>query len=443
MLDNNNLPLSPPAATTSFLKHAHSNVQNQVINSQDAWSRFYNFASNSRHSDSLVYAQARKEAYIQHTRLLDQSSLADLWTLMALKFILKNRLLFSPGAKALEHEHDKIILDIQGVLNDTWSWQIALDYPTSMVYGYRLLRQVSPTSHSPVKERKNSVMSVDSSHSTSSSTLPPRYSGFENGPETPHGPSNYISCTGQTLRRLPFPDNMFDVVSAKSLWHYVAKSEWEPAIQEFYRVLKPNGYLEICHSDFIPLNIPKDVPDSQINKEKWYWDRVQSGARAINMELDPGRHIGSWMYDSGFDGVERALMCIPKGYQGQCGNLTELLSLYYGENVFNKFANLTSEELEWVRTIGIHNMRSSSMDGDGMVMDDSDDEESLNMKTEDSMEALIEEEENDDYYQPRIPEPRNHYESAQQHIPTPTPPKKRPLPIANRLVLYYAQKPSR
>ena len=357
----------------------------------DSWPRFYNFASNSRLTDSLVYALARKEAFLQHTRLQKQFShnaanLTDLWTMMALRFILKNKLLFSPKADALNSSpsENKVVLDVQGVLNDPWSWQIALDFPNTMIYGFRLGRSLQTKSNTgeqsqqqeeqiqhqnqqqnsqksssgPTRERRssivsnNSINSEQSTHSIQSIQSVPSYiaakytidhtGGCPEVEQQLHGkgagPANYIPCVGHTLKKMPFDDNTFDIISAKSLWYFVSRDDWDLVLKELFRILKPGGCIEMVISDFIILNGSR--------ADQFYWGRVKEGTDRLGLEQIPSAVLPHYLYNAGFKNVNRALIALPRGWGGQMGHVTDLLALYYTESIINTFANLSPDEME-------------------------------------------------------------------------------------------------
>ncbi len=56
---------------------------------------------------------------------------------------------------------------------------------------------------------------------------------------------------------LPFPDSIFDLVTAGQCWHWF---ERDRAATEAYRVLKPGGRIVLAHFDWIPL--PGNVVDA-------------------------------------------------------------------------------------------------------------------------------------------------------------------------------------
>lgn len=114
----------------------------------DDWTFFYEFSRLSKKTDAVIYATPRKEAFVQshHTARTTQSKrMIELWTMSALKSLLNGQLLFSPiknssketvNGKECKGRIDNVILDIQGLFGQEWSWQVALDNPESIVYGF-------------------------------------------------------------------------------------------------------------------------------------------------------------------------------------------------------------------------------------------------------------------------------------------------------------------
>ncbi|CAG8450385.1 S-adenosyl-L-methionine-dependent methyltransferase [Gigaspora rosea] len=63
-------------------------------------------------------------------------------------------------------------------------------------------------------------------------------------------PPNTTFIQGNALNGLPFPDNFFDFVHMRLLVSSFSESEWETVISELVRVTKPNGWIELCETDF-------------------------------------------------------------------------------------------------------------------------------------------------------------------------------------------------
>lgn len=157
----------------------------------------------------------------------------------------------------------------------------------------------------------------------------------------PKGPANYIPCGGQSLVEMPFEDNTFDVISAKSLWCTIKKDDWVPVLKELYRVLKPGGYVELIVCDFEILNAtPKD---------KYWWSLLRDSVEAQGMDPCPTANVPKHLYDAGYEEVTQSLITLPRGWGGQIGHLTEFLTLCYSEALFRIFSGLPPEAIDQFR----------------------------------------------------------------------------------------------
>jgi ubiquinone/menaquinone biosynthesis C-methylase UbiE len=288
------------------------------------WQFIRNFTANTRNSDSLVYALARKEAFLQATHIpikfRDNFEIVDLWVMMALRFTLKGNLLFSPMAAK---QKSLVVLDLQGIFRDQFSWQIALDYPQSMVYG---LCFTPGGAQNPIKPTNNCAnQDSEKNYATKKSY-----------------PSNYIPCVGHSIKKLPFEDNTFDIVNAKSLWYLVKKNDWVDVLSELFRIIKPGGYIELLMADFVLLN--GNATD------QYWWSRLVQGVINHGLEPAPMSTIATQLYHVGFTDVNRALISLPRGWGGQMGHLTDLLAMYYSQFMFQTFSDLTSDEMVSFKT---------------------------------------------------------------------------------------------
>ncbi|ANB13255.1 hypothetical protein AWJ20_1537 [Sugiyamaella lignohabitans] len=270
------------------------------------WEMFVKFVSNSRLSDSLIYAATRKEAWLQYSDTgFRNTHIIELWLMMALRFLFQNQLLFSPKAlEAVAESSGKCVLDIQGVFKDHWAWQLAIDHPDAMVYGLKF----------------------DPSQTTYSS--PPNH----------EGPANYIPFVGHSLSQLPFDDNFFDVISAKTLWYLLKSDQWDVVIKELYRILKPGGVIELLISDYTLLN--RSPIDQNL------WDRYQDGVLARNIEPFPSYKCAARLHNAGFQDIHRAMVALPRAWGGQIGQLTDLLSSYYTLSLVKYFSDFQPHEVE-------------------------------------------------------------------------------------------------
>jgi ubiquinone/menaquinone biosynthesis C-methylase UbiE len=142
---------------------------------------------------------------------------------------------------------------------------------------------------------------------------------------------------------MPFDDNTFDIISAKSLWYFVSRYDWDLVLKELFRILKPGGCIEMVISDFVILNGSR--------ADQFYWGRVKEGTDRLGLEQTPSAVLPHYLYKAGFKDVTRALIALPRGWGGQMGHVTDLLALYYTESIIHTFANLSAEEMEQLASI--------------------------------------------------------------------------------------------
>ncbi|KAL9549033.1 hypothetical protein MBANPS3_005397 [Mucor bainieri] len=62
-------------------------------------------------------------------------------------------------------------------------------------------------------------------------------------------PANVEFCVSNIAEKIPFPDNTFDYIHQRLLILGLTNGDWDKALKELYRVLKPGGYIEIVEPD--------------------------------------------------------------------------------------------------------------------------------------------------------------------------------------------------
>lgn len=213
---------------------------------------------------------------------LDQLN-TSMWVVEASRFLSGGKLLNSPTFKDLAHQSHKgdntsasmRILDLGGLPNCDWAWHCSREYPNSKVY----------------------------TATTEMHLIDPNI----------RGPSNHRCVVVSKLWELPYPDNYFDSISARSLFTYLknekplgqAVDEYDLCLQECLRCLKPGGYLEFF------------LLDSEI---------VNSGSRGTAVSVEFGFNLKTRGYDpvptknwlgrvrrAGFDDIKRAWTFLPMG----------------------------------------------------------------------------------------------------------------------------------
>ncbi|KAF4510701.1 hypothetical protein G6O67_002575 [Ophiocordyceps sinensis] len=204
------------------------------------------------------------------------------WHVAAIRFLNGGRLITAPVTKQLARperpgsaRHRARVLDLGGQSTCDWGWHCALQYPNAKVYTVttKAIRQLS-----------NSNI---------------------------RGPPNHRHVAVERLARLPFADDLFDLISAREL-HSILKlfgengeDEWETCLQECMRVLKPGGYLEfsILDSDMMnagPLGLAKSV-------------EFGFSLKTLGYDPSPSTMWLGRLARAGFKDVRRMWTCLPLG----------------------------------------------------------------------------------------------------------------------------------
>lgn len=215
---------------------------------------------------------------------LDQLN-TSMWVVEASRFLNGGKLLNSPAVKDLvtrSHKGDSTtpcmrVLDLGGLPNCDWAWHCACEYSHSKVY-----------------------TATTDAHLINDSI---------------RGPSNHRCNTVSRLWELPYSDNHFDSISARSLFTYLknerplgqAFDEYDLCLRECLRCLKPGGYLEFF------------LLDSEI---------INAGSLGTAASVEFGFNLKTRGYDpiptknwlsrlrkAGFDDIKRAWTFLPVGAQ--------------------------------------------------------------------------------------------------------------------------------
>ncbi|RYP04183.1 hypothetical protein DL765_010284 [Monosporascus sp. GIB2] len=218
------------------------------------------------------------------------------WHVGALKALNGGRLFSAPVEKRLRRlsmrpacsgsgGRDRArILDLGGQATCDWAWHCAIAYPGAKVY---------TATTKAIRQLSNSNI---------------------------RGPPNHRQVAVERLTRLPFPDAHFDLVSAREL-HSILKfvgengaDEWEGALAECLRVLKPGGYLDfsVQDSDLMnagPLGLAKSV-------------EFGFTLKTLGYDPQPTRLFLGRLGRAGFEGIRRAWTCLPVGARPPAGAKT-------------------------------------------------------------------------------------------------------------------------
>lgn len=281
-----------------------------------------------RTSEQVFYAEAERK------QLALDRILPAVWAAEAQRQIMyKGQLLACPAAVARLNNNSKRnlrVLDLGGAPVGSWSWTMAIKWPHVKV----ITAQIKSQSDLARCWRN------DQSRSTSS--------------VRPEGPPNHKLVNVPEPWLLPFKDNHFDVVSARTL-HMLLRSrpvpdvpsidEWDLTLKECLRVLKPGGTL-----DFVMLD-SKITNNNSENKGKHSRDNSEEATASISPTAACGQALISPPLTATF-GTTTSLLNPSKinfshdlkknGYDadGGCSRITERLHCTGFENTRRQWIGL-------------------------------------------------------------------------------------------------------
>lgn len=221
-------------------------------------------------TEQKIFAQVERERQV-----LEQVTAAT-WVIEAQKFLNGGSLLHSPATKALKcaafhlrDDQDYVrVLDLGGQPNCDWAWHCSQEYTNVKVY-------------TATTETRGPNPSI-------------------------RGPSNVRRTPVSNLWQLPYPDNYFSVISARSLFaHLKTTEEYDLCLRECLRCLNPGGYMEFSLQDSEIVNAgPLGTAAS-----------VEFGFNLKTRGYDPSP-TKSWLgrlRRAGFDDIKRAWTFLPMG----------------------------------------------------------------------------------------------------------------------------------
>lgn len=215
---------------------------------------------------------ARAERERQALEQLQSSA----WALSAQKEVNGGRLLTSPVVASFKERTDVEILDLAGQVHCSWAWTVAAEHPDAAVY---------------------TTVSSDAEAHVAGSSL--------------DGPLNHYVVAAPKPWELPFEDNTFDVISARSMYAYLkttwpkgqAADEWDLTLRECLRVLKRGGYFEF---DLLDAELVHPEQASQALGVEFAFNLKTRG-------YDPcaGKSFLPRLKRAGFGDIKRAWMVLP------------------------------------------------------------------------------------------------------------------------------------
>lgn len=231
-------------------------------------------------------AEQKVLARVERERQALEQVTASMWVIEAAKYLSRGRLLNSPAVQSLtkapsisDIEACKVkshprVLDLGGQPSGDWAWHLSQEYTNANVF--------------------------------TATTTPDLDTSIR-------GPHNHRIASVPSLWQLPYPDNHFNAISARTLFIYLHTSrpygatldEYDLCLHECLRCLKPGGYLEFF------------IMDSEV---------VNAGSRGTAVSVEFGFNLKTIGYDpnptksflgrvrrAGFDDIKRAWTFLPMG----------------------------------------------------------------------------------------------------------------------------------
>ena len=261
--------------------------------------------SDSAEKASFIYEKQRLESVV--------------WFLSASKWLSFGRLLFSPGHHLLCMGQTDIqdigiddmrILDLDGPALAGWSWHLAYEYPSALVYNI---------------------------------TTSKRY--FQNYGVRHMQPLNHRLVLTESLTSLrPLESDSFDVITARALPRVLKKHEWIPLLKECYRVLKPDGYIELTIVDTV-LNNMGPITKAWIEQNIIEPALAMGGSR--NIDLHPSRSILQNLEAANLVDVHKCWVWVPAGSIGdELSSVTSRVGRYFYNDLFGNWGLDASDPSE-------------------------------------------------------------------------------------------------
>ncbi|KAJ2964787.1 hypothetical protein NQZ79_g322 [Umbelopsis isabellina] len=110
---------------------------------------------------------------------------------------------------------------------------------------------------------------------------------------------------------LPFPDNSIGFIFQRDLNWGLQASDWTSLIQEYHRVLKPGGWIELIEPDI--------ETQQSASKERLLHEKIVNVLSCRGQDPFVSRRLSSILATSGFRRVESRFQSLPLGWSGEIG----------------------------------------------------------------------------------------------------------------------------
>lgn len=189
------------------------------------------------------------------------------WELAALAYLRGGSLLTKDVNTYLSSLPTAQVLDFGGKPNADWGWCVATSFPLAQVCTVY----------------------------------------FEPDTEVLEAPSNFTAVEAEKPFALPFADDTFDIISARTLHSLLKSDQWSLTISELHRVLKPSGFLEFSLLDALLINVSAGSWGQVMNAE--FGHKLQQRG----YEREPTKQFLGRLETAGFKNVKRMWMFLGMG----------------------------------------------------------------------------------------------------------------------------------
>ncbi|KAK6000023.1 hypothetical protein QM012_004011 [Aureobasidium pullulans] len=206
-------------------------------------------------------------AAVERERSVLEQVFPQTWELEALAFLRGGSLLTKEINAYLSSLPSAQVLDFAGKPNADWGWSVATSYP---------LANVSTVYFDP----DTGILDA---------------------------PSNFVAVEADKPFALPFADNTFDIISARTLHSLLKSDQWSVTLSELHRVLKPSGYLDFSVLDALLINVSAGSWGQVMNAE--FGHKLQQRG----YEREPTKQFLGRLETAGFKDVKRMWMFLGMG----------------------------------------------------------------------------------------------------------------------------------
>jgi hypothetical protein len=140
---------------------------------------------------------------------------------------------------------------------------------------------------------------------------------------------------GDIIKGLPFASNQFDFVYQRDMLLALPSDDdgWPHACREHYRVIRPEGYVELVETD----HILRSIGPAGAKLNEW----LQRVAKRHSIQLEAAQRLKSFMQQAGFEDIQEQIHPCPHGeWGGRIGLSSKAVYRQFILGLTDKFATI-------------------------------------------------------------------------------------------------------